>query len=109
MSDERLGEFEQIVLLGVLRLAGNAYGLSVRREILARTGREVAIGAVYATLDRLDAKGYLRSHTGAASSERGGRAKRCFAVTAKGERALQASRRDLLLMAEGLDLKWRPA
>jgi PadR family transcriptional regulator, regulatory protein PadR len=109
MGDDRLGEFEQIVLLAVLRLGDGAYGLSVRREILSRTGREVAIGAVYATLDRLEDKGHLRSRLGAASPERGGRAKRCFTLTAQGQRALAQAQRDLAAMAAGLDLKWRPA
>ncbi len=59
-----LGEFEQLVLLAVLRLGDEAYGLGVRREIRMRTGREVAIGAVYATLDRLEERGWLRRASG---------------------------------------------
>lgn len=59
-----LGEFEHIVLLAVLRLGKEAYGVTVRQEIEARTGREVSIGAVYATLDRLEGKGYVQSYAG---------------------------------------------
>jgi len=67
-----LGEFEHIVLLAVLRLSDQAYGVTVLREIAARTRREVSIGAVYATLDRLEAKGYVQSRTGDPTPERGG-------------------------------------
>jgi len=83
-----LGEFEQVALLAVARLKGEAYGMAVRAEITGRTGRNVAIGAMYATLDRLVAKGYLRSRD--ETSE--GRPRRFFVVTPKGVQALQAAR-----------------
>lgn len=78
--------------------------MSVRREIERRTGREVSIGAVYATLDRLEQKGYIESHDGEATAERGGRAKRHFRLRAAGVRGLWAARRQLERMWEGLDL-----
>ena len=83
-----LGEFEQIVLLAVARLKDDAYGMGVRSEIAERTGRAVTIGAMYATLDRLEAKGYLRSRDEAND----GRPRRFFALTAEGVAALELSR-----------------
>src|SRR5256884_7113855 len=83
-----LGEFEHIVLLAVLRLDDQAYGVTVRREIEVRTKREVSIGAIYATLDRLEAKGYVQSRPGDPTPERGGRSKRFFRVTAPGVSAI---------------------
>jgi PadR family transcriptional regulator PadR len=97
---------EQIVLLAVLRLGSEAYGMTVRREIEARTGRDVSIGAIYATLERLQAKGYVSSFTGDPTPERGGRAKRFFRVEAAGRRALSRSEEAVRKMAEGLDTRW---
>ena len=99
---ESLGQFEQLVLLAVLRLGADAYGMRVRREIAERTGRDVTIGAVYATLDRLAAKGLVRSALGDPTPERGGRAKRSFRVTGAGTEALNRARQDLVNMLEGL-------
>jgi PadR family transcriptional regulator PadR len=99
-----LGEFEHIVVLALLRLADQAYGVTVRQEIEVRTGREVSIGAIYATLDRLETKGYVKSHLGDPTPERGGRAKRFFHVTAKGVAAVNRTHRALRSMTEGLDL-----
>jgi DNA-binding PadR family transcriptional regulator len=99
-----LGEFEHVVLLAVLRLDGQAYGVTVRREIEARTKREVSIGAIYATLDRLEAKGYVRSRSGDPTPERGGRSKRFFRVTAQGVSAVNRAHRALQSLTEGLDL-----
>jgi len=99
-----LGEFEQHVLAAVLRQRGNAYGMTIRREIAERTGRDVSIGAVYATLDRLEQKGFVRSRTGEATPERGGRAKRYFQIGAPGVRALEESRRASDRMLEGLPI-----
>lgn len=82
-----LGEFEQIVLLAVLRLGKNAYGVTIWEEIEKRTGRSVMMGAVYATLERLESKCYISSKFGAPTPERGGRAKRFFKITAQGARA----------------------
>lgn len=97
-----LGEFELVVLLAVLQLGEDAYGVPVRDEIERRTGREVARGAVYITLDRLSRKGYLRSWLADATPERGGRPKRYFAVTARGSRALRDSLEALDQMKRGL-------
>ena len=99
-----LGEFEHLIVLAVLRLADRAYGVTVRQEIEIRTKREVSIGAVYATLDRLETKGYVKSHFSDPTPERGGRSKRFFEVTAKGVGAVNRTRRALQNMAEGLDL-----
>ena len=99
-----LGEFEHIVILALVRLADRAYGVTVRQEIEARTGREVSIGAIYATLDRLEAKGYVRSQLGEPTPERGGRSKRFFHVTAKGMSAVNRTHRAIQSMTQGLDL-----
>jgi PadR family transcriptional regulator PadR len=99
-----LGEFEHMIVLALLRLGDEAYGVTVRQEIEARTKREVSIGAVYATLDRLEAKGYVKSHRGDPTPERGGRSKRFFNVTAKGVAAVNRAQRALHSMTEGLDL-----
>jgi len=93
-----LGEFEHIVLLALLRLEDRAYGVTVRQEI------ELSIGAVYATLDRLETKGYVRSRHGDPTPERGGRSKRFFRVTPKGVAAVNRTQLALLNMTEGLSL-----
>src|SRR6266436_6511784 len=99
-----LGEFEHIIVLALLRLEDRAYGVTVRQEIEFRTRREVSIGAVYATLDRLEKKGYAKSHRGDPTPERGGRSKRFFRVTAKGVAAVNHTQRALQSMTDGLDL-----
>ena len=97
-----LGEFELVVLLALVRLDNSAYGLNIRREIEHRTGRPVAIGAAYATLNRLQEKGYVRSWLADPTPERGGRRKRFFRVEPAGEAALQRSLELLARMREGL-------
>jgi PadR family transcriptional regulator PadR len=99
-----LGEFEHIIVLALLRLEDQAYGVTVRQEIEFRTKREVSIGAVYATLGRLEIKGYVKSHRGDPTPERGGRSKRFFRVTAKGVAAVDRTQRALQRMTEGLGL-----
>jgi PadR family transcriptional regulator PadR len=106
-SRDYLGEFEHIVILALLRLADRAYGVTVRQEIESRTGREVSIGAIYATLDRLEAKGYVKSQFGEPTPERGGRAKRFFRVTAKGMTAVNRTHRAIQSMTQDLDLVGR--
>ena len=101
-----LGSLEQIVLLALVRLRDNAYGLTVRRDISERTGRDISIGAVYATLERLEKNGYVTSFTGAPTAERGGRRKRYFRIQAGGQRALERSQAALRHMSAGLDKKW---
>jgi len=102
-SRDYLGEFEHLIVLAVLRLADQAYGVTVRQEIENHTRREVSIGAAYATLDRLEAKGYVKSHLGDPTPERGGRSKRFFEVTAKGLSAVNRTQRALESMSKGLD------
>jgi len=99
---ETLGEFEHLVLLAIIRLGNDAYGMQVRRELSACTGRDVSIGAVYATLERLTAKAWIGSTLGEATPERGGRAKRSFYVTGAGIRASNRTRSELAAMLEGL-------
>ena len=99
-----LGEFEHIVLLALLRRADQAYGVTVRREIQERTNRDVSLGAVYATLERLQTKGYVTSFQGDPTPERGGRSKRFFRVTPKGAEALRRTQMALEMMNEGLTL-----
>ncbi len=101
-----LGEFEQIVLLALLRLGAEAYGMRVRQEIDERTGRDVSIGAVYATLDRMELKGLVKSSLGEPTAERGGRAKRTFVLTAAGRKSLTQTQKSLRGMLDGLDPKW---
>jgi PadR family transcriptional regulator, regulatory protein PadR len=99
-----LGEFEHIVVLALLRLGDRAYGVTVRQEIESRTNREVSIGSVYATLERLETKGYVKSHRGDPTPERGGRSKRFFRVTPGGVAAVNRTQRALQSMTQGLDL-----
>ncbi|HEX7088621.1 MAG TPA: helix-turn-helix transcriptional regulator [Longimicrobiales bacterium] len=103
-----LGEFEHLVLLAVARLEGAGYGVTIRREIERRAGRAAAIGAVYATLERLEAKGYVSSRLGEPTAERGGRARRHFRLEPAGAAALARSRRVLDRMWEGVELEPRP-
>jgi PadR family transcriptional regulator PadR len=99
-----LGEFEQVVLLAVLRQDNAGYGMSIRREIEESVGRDVTIGAVYATLDRLERKGFVRSCEGEATPERGGRARKHFALTPDGAAALRTARAMMDRLWEGVDL-----
>jgi DNA-binding PadR family transcriptional regulator len=98
-----LGEFEHIVLLAVLQLGDTAYGVTVRQEIKTRTGRDVSIGAIYATLSRLETKGLVKSRAGEPTPDRGGRAKRLFRVTAHGVRSANEAQRVLARMLDGLE------
>ena len=100
---EHLGEFEQIVLLAVLRLGEDAYGVPIRTEIERRTGRSLTVGALYRTLDRLENKGFVNSRFSDPTPERGGRSKRYFTVRPLGLRTLRASRDALAAMWEGLE------
>jgi len=105
---EVLGSLEYIILLALMRLDGLAHGMLVRREIEARTGRNVSIGAVYATLERLEQKGYVTSFLGEATPTRGGRAKRMFRVEAQGRQALRISEQTFRRMSAGLERGWEP-
>src|SRR2546423_983155 len=99
----RLGELEQIVLLAILRLGDDSYGVPIRRDIEKRTRRSLTVGALYSTLDRLEEKGYLTSWLGDPTPDRGGRSKRYFKLKPLGLRALRESREALSAMWEGLD------
>src|SRR5580700_8391104 len=99
---DALGEFEHLILLAVLRLGDDAYGMRVRREISERTSRDVSIGAVYATLERLENKGMVSATISDPTPERGGRAKRSFEVTAQGMEAVNRTRQEMESMSEGL-------
>jgi PadR family transcriptional regulator PadR len=99
-----LGEFEQVVLLAVLRLEDNAYGVTIRSEIASCTGREPTPGALYTTLDRMEDKGIVRSRLGEATPQRGGRAKRYFVVTKAGRAALISAQKAYQSLLDGLNL-----
>jgi len=98
-----LGDFEQLVLLGVLRLADEAYGAAIRQEIHARSGRDVSINAVYTTLDRLEAKGLLKSWVGEPTAQRGGRRRKFYALQPAGTAALRQAYHAFQSMADGLE------
>ena len=104
MSHHGLGEFEQMVLLAILHLEGEVYGIPVVDEIERRTGRSVSRSAVYITLRRLEKKGLLSSWMGDPTPERGGKPRRCVRVEPEGRRLLQESRGLMKQMWQGLDL-----
>jgi PadR family transcriptional regulator, regulatory protein PadR len=99
-----LGDFEQLVLLGVLRLElqNSAYGAAIRQEIHARSGRDVSINAVYTTLDRLESKGLLKSWVGDPTPQRGGRRRKFYEIRPAGIAALRQAYRAFTAMADGL-------
>lgn len=101
---EYLGEFEQLMLLAILRLGDNAYGMSIREEIEECAERPTSIGAVYITLDRLEAKGYISERLNDSTSEKNGRAKRLFRVERAGTNALKQSQRAIRRMMRGVRL-----
>ena len=98
-----LGEFEQMVMLALLRLGPDAYGAVICSEIESRSGRGVSVSAVHTTLERLEQKGLVRSRVGDPTPQRGGKRKRHYEVAAAGLKALQASYRSLRNMADGLE------
>lgn len=102
-SPSSLGEFEQVILLAILRL-DDAYGVSIRQQILAHTKRNVAPGALYTTLDRLEKKGVVSATNGTPTPERGGRAKRFYSVTPEGRRLLVEAQRSFQSLMSGLEL-----
>jgi PadR family transcriptional regulator, regulatory protein PadR len=99
-----LGEFEMYVLLALAHLGREAYGMTIRQEIARRTGRDTAIGTVYATLSRLEEKGFVAYDLSDPLPVPGGRARKQFTLTSAGERALAHSTRTLASMMRG----WRP-
>jgi PadR family transcriptional regulator PadR len=103
-----LGDFEQLILLGVLRLGDDAYGAAIRQEIHERSGRDVSINAVYTTLERLETKGFLKSWTGEPTPQRGGRRRKHYALKAAGTAALRQSYRAFTAMADGVEDHLKP-
>ena len=99
---EFLGGFELLVLLALIRLGDAAYGVPIADAIEESSGREVAIGSVYITLGRLEAKGLVSSRLGEPTAERGGRAKTYFRITAKGLREVRQARRTLMNLWGGV-------
>lgn len=99
---EYLGSIELLVLLAVMRAGRNAYGIPIAREIEAVSGKEVALGSIYATLSRLEAKGLIASELGEPTPERGGRAKAIFRLTTKGLREVRDAQAMLTRMWSGI-------
>ena len=99
-----LGEFEQLILLAILRLGDEAYGVTIRAELADRAGRTIAPGALYTALERLEAKGIITSRMGDPTPQRGGRAKRYVTVTAAGVQALTRALQAYERLLDGLDL-----
>ncbi|MGA7340926.1 MAG: helix-turn-helix transcriptional regulator [Terracidiphilus sp.] len=97
-----LGEFEMMILLAVIHLGEQAYGVPISRELERHRGRDVSIGSVYAALERLEAKGLVASSLGDPTPERGGKAKRYFRVTEAGLRQVRETRRVLSRLWRGL-------
>src|SRR5262245_37210354 len=103
-----LGELEQVVLLGVLRVGPDAYGVPVHDEIERCTRRDLTLGTIYKTLTRLEDKGLVASRVGDPTPQRGGRRTRCYQVTRAGRQALQTSLRSLARMTAGLEVGLEP-
>jgi len=98
-----LGEFEQLVLLALIRQGQDAYGVSICDDIASRTGRDVSLGGVYKTLERLEDKGLVASRVGEPTAERGGRRKKHYRILAAGQRAVKQSLAALERMTDGLE------
>jgi PadR family transcriptional regulator PadR len=103
-----LGEFEQIVLLAIMRLGPEAYGVTIKDEIEARTRRKVSLGAIYPTVDRLEQKGFVTSRAGEPTAERGGRSKRHIKISPAGLRALRRSHEMLAALWDGFEREVTP-
>lgn len=92
MKGTYLGEFEEIVLLTIAILYGEAYGVAIKKQLEKETGRKISIGAVHAACNRLQDKGFLVSEFGEKSEKRGGKRKKCYIVTKQGQKAIEAAR-----------------
>jgi len=103
-----LGELEHLVLLAILQCGDDAYTVPIRRMLAEKSGREIARGALYTSLDRLEAKGFVRSWLGDPTAVRGGRARRYFAVSPVGLEAIRAARAAMTTMAAGLETVLEP-
>ena len=101
-----LGELEELVLLTVAVLGSEAYGVSIQKEIEARSSRRITIGGLHSTITRLEEKGYLKSWVGGATAERGGRSKRFYEITSLGKKAAAEVKglRDALWNESGINL-----
>ena len=99
---DQLGSFELMVMFVLIRLGENAYGVPICEELEKRTGRDVAVGSVYAALERLEDKGFVTSELGEPTPERGGRAKKYFHVTARGLKEVKETQRSLVKLWQGL-------
>lgn len=108
MSRSALGTLELSALLAVVRLGNDAYGLAVRHDLAQRTGRELSVGAVYTTLQRLEDKGFLRSRASAPLPVRGGRSRRHYALTGAGARAIRDAERHARSIWAGIGSPVRP-
>ncbi|WP_289029119.1 PadR family transcriptional regulator [uncultured Paraglaciecola sp.] len=104
MNQKTLGEFEQVVLLALLRLETNAYGAAIRQLLQREINRDVALGALYSTLERMEKKGLVVSKLGEATAQRGGRPKRFFSLTAEGKAALKHAKQTMDTMWQGVVL-----
>lgn len=109
MTSRSIGEFELAVLLCVGLLRDDAYGVAVRGAVSKRLGRDCSIGAVYTTLQRLENKGFVESWTSDPTPVRGGRAKRRFALTAAGDRAIRQAQKTAQRLWSGSGLRWSGA
>ena len=105
-NNSSLGEFEQLVLIALVRLGPEAYGATIRREIETRTGRDLAISAVYVTLDRLETKGLIRSRIGDPTPRRGGRRRKLVDILPAGSRAVERAYREFRVMTDGLERRF---
>ena len=101
-KEKYLGEFEQLILLAILRVNNDSYGIEIADVIRKHGNREVSLGALYITLTRLQTKGLVRSKVGEATAERGGKAKKYFSVTSQGQAAMKRSIRLMQGMTEGV-------
>jgi DNA-binding PadR family transcriptional regulator len=99
-----LGSFEELVLLAVLHQGADAYSVTIRRELEERSGARVSMGAVHATLDRLEEKGLIRSGSGDSGVPRRGRPRRYYALSTRGASELERTRRIRATMWQGIDL-----
>jgi len=97
------GTFELLVILAVMRLGDDAYGVTIRQELERETSRTLALGTVYKTVGRLEGKGYLRTRVGPPTGERGGRRKKMYDMTPAGLAAARRSLADLRRMTAGLE------
>lgn len=103
MAETPIGEFEQLVMLALLRVGEDAYGVPIHEELAARARRSVSVAAVYKTLERLEAKGYVSTRIGEPTAERGGRRRKYFKLEPKGRHALRESLATLRRMTAGIE------